>query len=119
LWGADTVDTDGFGPSELHALAIIAAGGERVAASLSDLAMLCASTPLLLLDRINERALASPYGDIVVDVAGSPPALIVDACSYVEKLLARVQPLIKTLGVDETADANGAQQHVLLAQTED
>lgn len=90
--GAATRDTDGFGPFELRALGIIAAGGAGVNESLAELARAAASTPLLVLDRINETALASSYGDIIVDMDASPPALLTDARSYVEELLARVAP---------------------------
>ena len=83
-------DMDGFGPAEARALAIIARGGAGAVAELSRAAVEQATTPLLLIDRINECALASSYGDIMVDAAESPPIVLEDARHYVEELLSRV-----------------------------
>jgi hypothetical protein len=83
-------DTDGFGPVELRALAIISRGDASVGEELSAAATEQATTPLLLVDRINECALASSYGDILVDAGASPPVLIQDARDYVDELLDRI-----------------------------
>jgi hypothetical protein len=83
-------DTDGFGPVELHALAIIASGGPDADVRLAEAAAERATTPLLLVDRINECALASSYGDIVLDAGESPPAILEDALGYVNELLHRI-----------------------------
>ncbi len=83
-------DTGGFGPVELRALAIISRGDASVGEKLSSAATEQATTPLLLVDRINECALASTYGDILVDASVSPPVLIEDARNYVAELLDRI-----------------------------
>ena len=63
---------------------------------LSEAAIEHATTPLLLVDRINECALASSYGDIVVDAGTSPPVLIEDARNYVDELLDSVHSSLET-----------------------
>ncbi len=93
---ADQPDTDGFGPIELRVLAIIAVGGPGVPASVSKAAREQATTPLLLVDRINEAALASPYGDILVDAGASPLVLLEDAREYVVALLDRVRSILQS-----------------------
>lgn len=90
----DRLDPGVFGPIELQALAIIADGSGTVAADLAALAAANATTPLILLDQINELALDSSHGDIVVDVEATPPRLLDDATEYVTSLLDRVGPLL-------------------------
>ncbi|HEV2643125.1 MAG TPA: tellurite resistance TerB C-terminal domain-containing protein, partial [Candidatus Elarobacter sp.] len=87
------LDSDGFGPGDLRALEMIARG-TGVETALSDLAATEATTPLLLLDRLNECALRSSFGDIVVDADQKPPIVLEDARDYVDALLARVPPLV-------------------------
>lgn len=85
------VDTDGFGPTELRVLALLSHAD--VAAGSAGLAAYAAgqgTTPLLLLDRVNELALASTYGDLVVDQDAAQPMLFAEAAPYVLDLLARV-----------------------------
>ncbi|MEJ7812238.1 MAG: TerB N-terminal domain-containing protein [Gemmatimonadaceae bacterium] len=79
-----------FGPVEMQALAIVAAGSPGTPESLHALAETNGLTPLLLLDRVNEAALGSSYGDICVDVGHSPPILLEDARGYVTELLERM-----------------------------
>lgn len=81
---------DGFGPVELHALTIIMGGGADATDRLAEAAADRATTPLLLVDRINECALASSYGDIVLDAGESPPAVLEDARGYVNQLLGSI-----------------------------
>jgi hypothetical protein len=45
--------------------------------------------PLTLLEQINDAALASSYGDILIDPTVQPPALRTDARPFVEALLAK------------------------------
>jgi hypothetical protein len=89
-------DASGFGPVELRALAIISRGDASVGEELSAAATEQATTPLLLVDRINECALASSYGDILVDAGTSPPVLIEDARNYVDELLDRAHSSLAT-----------------------
>jgi hypothetical protein len=81
---------------ELRALAIISRGDASVGEELSAAATEQATTPLLLVDRINECALASSYGDILVDAGTSPPVLIEDARNYVDELLDRAHSSLAT-----------------------
>lgn len=88
---AARVDTDGFGPTELRVLALLADPDATAGtAALAAYAAGQGTTPLLLLDRVNELALASAYGDLLVDQDAAPPVLYAEAASYVSDLLARV-----------------------------
>ena len=102
--------TDGFGPLELRALAVLA-GIRAVMApadTLDALASEHATTTLLLLDRVNELALDSPYGDLVIDVDATPPLVYDDALSYITDLLTRVAPLLTpVIPVDPDVDDTG------------
>lgn len=84
-------DADGFGPVELEVLAILSAnlgnGEGTEAALLADLARETASSPTLLIDRVNEAALASAYGDIVLEQDGARVRILDDARSYLTHLV--------------------------------
>jgi hypothetical protein len=84
-------DVDGFGPLELEALAILGSG-ESVPAHLATLSLRAATSPLLLLDRVNELGLASSYGDLLVDIGADPPMLYQDCRAYVTNLLEHAGP---------------------------
>lgn len=83
---------DGFGPFELQVLATIFRTPNREENTLASLAAARGITPLLLLDHLNEIALASPYGDILFDGEASPPILLPETIDYVRQLLERIQP---------------------------
>lgn len=107
-------ETDGFGPLELRVLSILT-GNTGVGPALADLAADHLTTPLLLLDRTNELALTSSYGDLVVDVDRTPPILMPDAEEYVAALVARVQPLLATAAefeIDESDVADSSPASV-------
>jgi hypothetical protein len=80
-------DSFGFGPAELQTLRLLS-GAQDATSALEEHARAEGSTVLLLLDRVNELALASPHGDNVVDTGGTPPALIDDGREWVAALLA-------------------------------
>jgi TerB N-terminal domain/TerB-C domain len=86
--------TDGFGPLDLRVLSIVTGPPSDAAALLGTLARENGLTPLLLLDRVNEVALESPFGDLVIDVDASPPAVHEDAQEYVAELLSRVTSIV-------------------------
>lgn len=90
---ASALDHDGFGPGDLRALGIVASG-TAVSQALIDLATTEATTPLLLLDRLNECALRSSFGDIIVDADQTPPTILDDARTYVDGLLNRMPLLV-------------------------
>ncbi len=77
----------GFGPIELKALNIIAAGNPSSIMELQSLAAVHATSSLILLDRVNELALESEYGDILVDVSQVPPKLLKEGTEFVQTLL--------------------------------
>lgn len=81
-------ETEGFGPIELQALALVAGGR---ADELSGFAREHATTPLLLVDLINECGLASSHGDLIIDATTSLPAVLTDSTDFVTTLLNRVQ----------------------------
>lgn len=86
-------DAHGFSPVEMRAVGLISRGGASMADDLATLAATNATTPLLIIDRINELALASPYGDLVIDTLTSPPTIIEEAAPYVSSLLASTPAL--------------------------
>lgn len=98
---ASMLDTDGFGPGDLRALEIVARGC-AVNPALIDLAATEATTPLLLLDRLNDCALRSSFGDIIVDADQTPPIILEDAREYVDALLTRMPSLI-TAGTGQSS----------------
>jgi hypothetical protein len=75
----------------LEALAILGSG-ESVPAHLATLSLRAATSPLLLLDRVNELGLASSYGDLLVDIGADPPMLYQDCRAYVTNLLEHAGP---------------------------
>lgn len=81
-------DAHGFSRTEMRALELISRGGASMADDLATLTSANATTPLLIIDRINELALTSPYGDLLIDTLASPPTIIGEAASYVSSLLA-------------------------------
>lgn len=83
---ADSVE-HGFSLTEIRALELIFRGGASVTNQLAALASANATTPLIVVDRINEVGLASPYGDLLIDTAAAPPAIMDDAMSYVSSLV--------------------------------
>jgi hypothetical protein len=89
--GLAPVALQAFGPVELQTLVVIAGGAGDVAQALSSLAAAHTSTPLLLLDHLNECAVDSAYGDILVDADASPPAILPDAHEFVATLLAHIE----------------------------
>lgn len=84
---ADTATREGFGPLDLQALSIILSAGSSTANRLSELAARSATTPLLLIDRINEVGLACSYADLLIDGATTPPSVMGDAVAYVSDLV--------------------------------
>lgn len=84
--------TYGFGPVELQALRIIADGGD-VERNLTSLGAEQGLSPLLLIDRLNELAVTSPYGDVLVDTGGASPVILDDGNTFAQALLARA-PLL-------------------------
>lgn len=100
-----TADADGFGPGELRGLALLAAGGLDLATDFANEAATQATTPLLLADRINECALSSSYGDILLDADQSPPAVLGDAQAYVSDLLKRVGAVVASPITSDPDDA--------------
>ncbi len=89
--GLAPVALQAFGPVELQTLVVIVGGAGDVAQALSSLAAAHTSTPLLLLDHLNECAVDSAYGDILVDADASPPAILPDAHEFVATLLAHIE----------------------------
>lgn len=87
------VGIDGYDSRDMHVLAILQFDPSSVESRLNTYAAAVMSTPLLLLDNLNERAIASSFGDIVVDPGTSPPTLLDDARLYVAALLANSMPL--------------------------
>jgi hypothetical protein len=81
-------DGYGFGPAELEALRLLLSGDD-VDRKLDELGAAQGTSALLLIDRVNELALASPHGDLLVDADQIPPALIEDGREWVASLLAR------------------------------
>jgi hypothetical protein len=79
-------DNYGFGPAEVEALRLLSSG-VKVDGRLGALAQDHGGSTLLFLERINELALASPHGDLIVDAGQDPPALIEDAREWVTTLL--------------------------------
>jgi hypothetical protein len=84
-------EVDGFGPVELQALAIMTESPGRPERTIDEFATELGLRPLLILDRVNEVALASPYGDIVLDIGASPPCVMPDAADYVHQILKQFQ----------------------------
>jgi hypothetical protein len=80
-----------FGPVELQTLVAIAGGAADGAQVLAALAVAHTATPLLLIDRLNECAVDSTYGDILVDVDADPPVILVDAVEIVDEVLRHVR----------------------------
>jgi hypothetical protein len=76
-----------FGPVELQTLLAIVDGANGGPAALAALAAAHASTPLMLVDSLNERAVDSSYGDIIVDADANPPAILEDAEEFVASIL--------------------------------
>jgi hypothetical protein len=81
-------DSYGFGPAEIETLRLLLSGYD-VDRKLDELSAAHGSSALLLIDRVNELALASPHGDVLVDAGQIPPALIEDGREWVTSLLAR------------------------------
>jgi hypothetical protein len=81
-------DSCGFGPAELEALRLLLSGDD-VDRKLEELGAAHGSSALLLIDRVNELALASPHGDVVVDGSQDPPTLIDDGRDWVASLVAQ------------------------------
>lgn len=81
-------DEHGFSRIEMRALELILRGGASTTQELGTLASANATSPLLVVDRINEVALTSPYGDLLIDTTSSPPKIMDEAVSYVSSLLA-------------------------------
>jgi hypothetical protein len=80
-------EVDGFGPIELQALAIVTEPAGQSERTVQEFATERGLRPLLIFDRINEIALTSPYGDILLDTNASPPSVMPDAVAYVNQIL--------------------------------
>lgn len=78
-------------------------GGDEVSELLEALGAPSGLSPLLLIDRLNELALASPHGDVIVDAGQDPPALIEDGREWVSSLVARLShdPAISPLSTTQ------------------
>ncbi len=86
---------DGFGPAELGGLKMLAQADASRIASLDAFAANNGTTRLLLIDRINELALASPFGDLIVDSSTPIPLLFDEASQYVAALLNRSEAFLR------------------------
>lgn len=84
---ANITDIEGFGSVAFQALRIISLGGPSLTRSLSEIASKNATTPLLIIERVNEAGLACAYGDLLVDDATAPPSIMSDAIPYVSGLV--------------------------------
>jgi hypothetical protein len=89
----DSAHAEGFGPLDFQALRIIFLGGPDIASRLSEMASSNATTPLLLIDRINEVGLACSYGDLLINANTTPPSVMDDAVPFIANVVrARDQP---------------------------